>query len=80
MRVEVELVAGRPTRLEHAGVSYRVNDTPTRLEPPDLPFGITHPPVLAPGWRFQAVGLDGRARVFDVIQLDTEWRLVGVYD
>ena len=80
MRVEVELVGGRPSRLQHDGASYLVNDTPTPLEPPDLPFGITHPPAIPPGWRFQAIGSDGRARVFDVIRLDAEWRLVAVYD
>ena len=80
MVVEVELDDGIPTRIDHDGVVYEVNDTPTPLEQPDWHYALTHPPAPLSGWRFQAIDRRGRARVFDVQRVGPGWRLVNVYD
>ena len=74
---------GVPTRLVWAGQRYRINDRPTQLGgPSELIWHPTHLPPTWIGWRFQAVGDDGKSLVFDV-QLDEtagEWELLRVYD
>ena len=74
---------GVPTRLVWAGQRYRINDRPTQLGgPSELIWYPTHLPPTWIGWRFQAVGDDGKSLVFDE-QLDEtagEWELLWVYD
>ena len=71
MEITVWTVNGIPSRLVWEGRRYRVNDTPTRLDADDI-FELTwHPAMTHPlptwsGWRFQAIGDDHRAFVFDV--------------
>jgi len=78
--VTVELDDGIPVRIDHDGILYDVNDTPTPLEQPDWHYAMTHPPAPLSGWRFQAIDRRGRARVFDVQRVGAGWRLVNVYD
>jgi hypothetical protein len=80
MGVTVELADGIPARIDHEGIVYDVNDTPTPLEQPDWHYAMTHPPAPLDGWRFQAVDGWGRARVFDVQRVGAGWRLLNVYD
>jgi hypothetical protein len=69
---------GLPTRLEWNSRSYRVTDTPTRLEDA-LGMLLTHPlPVR--GWRFQGTTVDGaETLVFDVLFCDGRWRVAKTY-
>ncbi|TPW78056.1 hypothetical protein [Schumannella soli] len=74
----------RPVRIVWHGRRYRVNDTPTRLEPGD----VWHPAMTHPierrwsGWRFQAVDADGNAPVFDLRPgaAAGEWIVLAVHD
>ena len=68
--------AGAPSRIVLNGRRYRVTDHPTTLD--DLVIGITHPPAVPLGWRFQATDESGDTRVFDVeYQLaDDQWALL----
>lgn len=71
MDITVWTLNGIPTRLVWDGRRYRINDTPTRLTADEI-FELTwHPALTHPlpawrGWRFQAVGDDRLAVMFEV--------------
>ena len=69
---------GVPTRLDWNARSYRVTDSPTRIEDA-LGVLLTHPlPVR--GWRFQGTSGDGtETLVFDVLLCGNAWRVVKTY-
>jgi hypothetical protein len=75
--VALWLVEGIPVRLRMDDLTYRVTDTPTRLEDenPDLAYrlGLSE-------WRFQATDPSGASRVFDIRRSGDGWVLVRVYD
>jgi len=76
--VTLWLANGEPVRLAHDGRTYRVTDTPTRLE--DEMIGMTHPLPIA-GWRFQGTDALGVSRMFDVQSVAGDsWVLLRVYE
>ncbi|HEU0164010.1 MAG TPA: hypothetical protein VFQ54_03135 [Thermomicrobiales bacterium] len=71
---------GIPERFVWNATTYRVTDTPTRL---DLDYAtITHPPAVPLGWRFQGTSDTGETRMFDVMfePVRGEWLLLHTYE
>lgn len=72
---------GVPERIVWRGRRYRVTDTPTLLDSPDVWFA-THPTPVARAWRFQGTADDRTTRIFDVRfeQTRGEWQLLHLYE
>lgn len=69
---------GRPRLLHWGARTYRVTDSPTRLEDA-LDAMLTHP-LPVHGWRFQGTSTDvGETLVFDVLLCGDGWRVLRTY-
>ncbi|MFW8744710.1 hypothetical protein [Mesorhizobium japonicum] len=87
MEIQVWTINGVPARLVWDGRRYRVNDTPTRLSPEEIFERTWHPAMTHPlpgwiGWRFQAVGPDHLALMFEVREgrESAPWQLLRAFD
>jgi hypothetical protein len=87
VEITVWTVNGVPARLVWEGRRYKVNDTPTRLSADEMFDLLQHPAITHPlptwtGWRFQAVGPDKLAVMFEVREgVDGgPWHLLRAFD